>query len=485
MTVKLADLLPGVQLQPHQERLEEEARQAPLRKLLVHALGSGKTLTSIAASEAQGNPYTAVVPAALRENFKGEQARFTDQKTPGHVMSYSGLALGKPIPNPDTLVFDEAHRLRNPDSQQSVNALAAARRAKQVVMLSGTPVVNRPGDLAMPLNMLAKQDFTPDSFEDRYVGEKTVHPGWMGWMRGIKPGQEPTVEHPEELKALLKGHVDWYAPDKPIVPTTREDVPVEMGTEQARLYNAMWGQLPWYIRWKLTNNFPLSREELLKARGFLVGPRQVSLSTLPYMKNKDPLKAFQQSPKLQEAMRRMQEKLKDGRTKGLVFSNFIDAGLSPYAAALAKAKVPHAVFHGGLSDIQRKQLVADYNAGKTRVALLGPSGTEGLSFKGTQLIQLLDPYWNPVRGRQAVGRGLRFDSHSGLPEDLQNVQVQRFLARLPLGLSDRLLATIGFDRSKNQLAADDHLAAMESRKERVNQRFSDILKEVGTQRGAP
>jgi hypothetical protein len=483
MTVKLADLLPNVEPQEHQRRIHEEARRAPLRKLLVHALGSGKSLTAIGAMEARKEPYTAVVPAALRPNFRGEQAKFTDQATPSNVISYNELAKGGPGRYPQNLAFDEAHRLRTPGALQTQQALEAARQARQVLLLSGTPIVNRPGDLAVPTNMLTGSQFTPESFEDRFVGQRTVHPGLLARLRGVRPGVEPAVKNPEELRALLRGHVDWYAPDHPVVPVNREDVPVEMGREQSRLYRAMWDELPWYIRWKLKNDFPLNRDELARARGFLVGPRQVSLSTYPYLKSRDPHRAFAQSPKLQKAFQLLQEKLQDGRTKALVFSNFIDAGLTPYAATLARAGVPHAVFHGGLSDAHRDQLVADYNAGRTRVALLGPSGTEGLNLKGTQLIQLLDPYWNPIRGQQAVGRGLRYDSHSGLPEDLRNVHVQRFLARLPLGFKDRLLARLGFDRTRNQTAADDYLAAMERRKAQLNQRFVDLLREVGGREG--
>lgn len=176
-----------------------------------------------------------------------------------------------------------------------------------------------------------------------------------------------------------------------------------------------------------------------------------------------------------------QATLKDPRAKGLVFSNFIDAGLTPYQAALQKAKIPSAVFHGGLNDAARKRLVDDYNSNKLRVALLGPSGTEGLSFKGTQLVQLLDPHWHPVRPRQSVGRGLRYDSHFGLPDDLQNVKVQRFLSRLPQGYFDRALSRVGFDRTHKTLATDDQLAAIAKRKEELNKKFMDLLREVGSE----
>ena len=102
---------PDVELQPHQERVEGEASEGPIRKLLYHGLGSGKTLTALAAAEARNTPYTAAMPASLRENFRGEQAKFTDQLLPSSVMSYSELARGRKPKHPKTLVFDEAQRL--------------------------------------------------------------------------------------------------------------------------------------------------------------------------------------------------------------------------------------------------------------------------------------------------------------------------------------------------------------------------------------
>jgi superfamily II DNA/RNA helicase len=213
---------------------------------------------------------------------------------------------------------------------------------------------------------------------------------------------------------------------------------------------------------------------------FMAGPRQVGLSTLPFRRDKDPGRAYDQSPKLQAAVAKMTEHLSDERKKGLVFSNFVDAGLTPYAAALTRAGVPHGVFHGGLSDGDRKKLVDDYNAGRIRAALLGPSGTEGLSMKGTQLIQLLDPHWHPTRSAQAVGRGLRFDSHNDLPEDLRQVTVQRFASRLPNGVARRLARLTGTADPD----VDRYVSGVADRKQQSNQLILDLLKGVGEKRGA-
>jgi hypothetical protein len=214
--------------------------------------------------------------------------------------------------------------------------------------------------------MLTGKKITPDEFEARYLGEKKVWPGLIPWLRGVPIAHEPDIAHRDELKALLEGHIDYYSPEKPLVPVTHEDVPVEMGKGQTRLYEAMWGRLPWMLRWKLKHEYPLTDDELKRATAFLTGPRQIGLSPMTFMgQGADPYKAFQQSTKLQEAMKRLKDKLGDPRTKALIFSNFIAAGLEPYAAALRREGIPYGIFHGGLNDAARKKLVEDYNAGST------------------------------------------------------------------------------------------------------------------------
>lgn len=478
---KMGDIRPEIQMQPHQARLESGAQGEPSRKLLFHSLGSGKTLSALGMAEAQKEPYTAIAPAALRANWKSEMQKFTDAKTPQHVMSYSELARGKPVPYQNSLIFDEAHRLRNMGTSQTTQALRAAEKARQVTLLTGSPVVNDPQDLAVPTRMLTGQKMNPQQFRQRYVGEKEVYPGFFASLRGVPAGREEDIQNANELKALLRGHVDYYAPHSTTVPVKHENHDVEMGLEQSQIYRGMWEKLPWHIRWKLRNDFPMNSEELQRSVSFLTGPRQVSLSPYPYMREKDPIKAFHMSPKLVTAFGKLQEHLKHPQKKALIFSNYIDAGLTPYSAKLTEQGIPNALFHGGLNDQQRKQLVEDFNHGKIRVALVGPSGSEGLSFRGTQLIQMLDPYWNQTRTNQMQGRGLRFDSHTGLPEDLKDVTVQQFSSKLPLGFKDRLLSRIGFDRSRQASGADAYLSQMSARKQKLNEKFLNLLKEVGSE----
>lgn len=466
---KSAALLPDTQLQPQQQRIAETGLTPSTRLLIYHALGSGKTLSALAAAEKHGEPYTVVTPASLRPNMRKEQEKFTDQTLPNELMSYTSLAKSPTVPATDTVIFDEAHRLRSPQALQTRQAQQLAQNASHLYLLSGSPIVNSPHDLVPLIRMLTQKKLSTEEFDQDFIGQKTVQPPWGSRIR--IPVKIPVLKNKEKLRALLAGHVDYHAPDKLDVARkdTRHVVP--MSDAQAKIYKAFWKKLPRLLQQKLSTQFPLSQKELSDLRHFMAGPRQVSLSTNTFQAEKDPLKAFDDSTKLREAFKQRQAM---GDQPAVVASNFIDAGLVPYSAALTRAGLPHAMIHGGLSDVLRKQHVDDYNEGRIKTLLLGPAGSEGLSLKGTRLMQLLDPHWNEARGHQTAGRGIRYDSHTDLPLEDRNVQVQRFVSRLP--------AEGWF--GEETPAADEHLEHMAEQKEQLNRQFLKLLQEIGTKKAS-
>lgn len=488
---KQAELLPDVKLRPHQEEVAESAEEPEKRMLLYHALGSGKSLTSLAAAESAGDPYTAVAPASLRPNYRKEQEKFTDMATPSNLVSYNAVAKGD-VPATDTLIFDEAQRLRNLNSATTQNAIRLADKAKHVYLLSGTPVVNHPHDLVPMIRMLTGKEYTPETFDEQFVDERKISPGFFGWLRGVKPVTRPEMKNKEEFEKLLAGHVHHFAPDKPAVEEKDEHYTTEMSPDQTRLYQGFWDQLPWLMRWKMQNDYPMTRQEMTRLSSFVAGPRQVSLSTYPFMRGKaDPWKAYKQSPKLQKAVGLMREALaQDPQARGVAYSNFIDAGLTPYGAALDRAKIPYGVFHGGLNDAARKKVVDDYNAGRIRALLLGPSGGEGISLKGTRLLQILDPHWNSARSEQAVGRGIRYDSHSDLPIQDRNVRVQRFVSHMPKTMWQKVWRTLwrskanDADPRRQSPGVDTYLENLAANKDELNEQFLEVLRQVGTKQAA-
>lgn len=479
---KTAELSPDVQLQEHQQRIADKITGENPRLLVYHGLGSGKSLSSIAAAEAAkklyGGSYAAVVPASLRGNFEKEIKKFTRNSDP-EVMSYTGLGMGKPFKNqPDTLIMDEAARLRNPDSAMTQAAMQAAHNAKRVMLLTGTPITNAPSDLAPLVSMLQGENIDPESFAERYVGYKKVKPGWLAWLRGVKPGVRPFIKNEKELRELLKGKVDYQPSKTPEgVNVNEEIIRTPLSAEQEKIHKAIRTKIPPGFLWKLDREFPLSKDELARLNSFLNGMRQAGLSTQSFRADKNPLKAFEQSGKLQTAYSNLKKVLdQDPRKKAIIYSNFIDSGINPYAAALEKNQIPYGVFHGSIPTKQRQQALKDYNEGKLRALLLGPAAAEGISTKGTSLIQLLDPHWNEARLQQARGRGLRFDSHMGLPEELKNVAVQRYLnsSEEPGFLGRKLLG------QQRHRTADEVLERLTAEKEQLNESFRNLLKEIGS-----
>ena len=476
---KLAALKSDVQLQEHQQRIRDRIASGDNRLLLYHGLGSGKSLSSLAAAEAAGGPYTAVAPASLRQNYQKEVEKFTENSQPD-ILSYTGLGMGKrPGSDPNTVIFDEAHRLRNPNTAGAQGAAQLAQKAKNVLLLTGTPVTNSPGDLASLLGILHNKSIDPAKFERDFVGYKKVYPSLLSHLTGSGVGEESVLQNEDKLRSLFRGKIDYQASKTPEgVNVDEQTIRVPLSRDQKRIQSAIRSKIPMGWAWKLDQEFPLSRPELASLNSFMTGLRQSSLSTLPFRADKNPLTAFDESSKLQRAMSDLKSELgSNPNKKAIIYSNFINAGLSPYAAALKRDRIPYGLFHGGLPTAERQQNLKDYNEGKLRALLLGPAGAEGISTKGTNLIQLLDPHWHESRLNQARGRGLRFDSHQGLPEDLKNVAVRRYVSK-----SEDPSWLMRFLGSHRQRTGDEILETLAARKEKLNDQFRHVLQDEGTEK---
>lgn len=142
------------------------------------------------------------------------------------------------------------------------------------------------------------------------------------------------------------------------------------------------------------------------------------------------------SPKIHSLVKIVKE------SPGLIFlySNYVNyGGTSLLAAALTEngfssysSRAPgpkFVVFGEGVSDKKRQKLLSILNDkrnidGKDIKIIIGsPSISEGLSFKNIRSIHVLEPHWNLSRIDQIIGRGIRFRSHSQLPENQRNVKI--------------------------------------------------------------
>lgn len=110
----------------------------------------------------------------------------------------------------DQVIFDEAHRLRNPDAGWT--KAAAAIPARYRLLVTGTPIVNRPKDIWQLMVMIGMA--SPVQFHDfglRYCGARQM-PNFRSFGKGRKRVTKRVMEwnydgaaNLEELAGLLQG----------------------------------------------------------------------------------------------------------------------------------------------------------------------------------------------------------------------------------------------------------------------------------------
>lgn len=473
---KLAALRSSVKLQPHQAEAVERARQVS-GMVANWRTGGGKTPGSIAVAESRGGNVLVVVPAALRENFKGGVKQFTtaDRHDKYTIISYEQFAKDPEgwveRTKPNTVIADEFHRLRNfGKTRQAFESV----RDKIPFMLGNTAslINNRPEELVPLINLAAGKkiyDSQADFARRHLATQKVRAPGLRGWLTRAR-GEREVLKDPKGLRSNLGPYVHRYWGDKEFnknFPSLKEErVHVELTSRQRKLQDAVLKANPDLAK-KIKLNLPPSKRDLQNMNAFSVALRQIANNPGEFdLSIKDPIK---ESPKFQRMLSEQQARAKsDPNFRAVIYSNFLTSGVKPVVDEANKRGLPAQTFMGGLSDKQRAQIVQDFNAGRVKVLGVSPAGGEGLDLKGVKLIQLTEGHWNPEKSQQAIGRGVRFRSHAHLPEQERNVLVQRIIARHPR----RFIHRLGV---RPDTSIDEWIDERRMEKERLNQQFLNAL----------
>lgn len=458
------------ELQSHQEgaltKLEKEDGV-----LIHHSTGSGKTKTFLEAvrrvQAKNPNSRTLIVaPASLVSNVHKEIEK---HKIPVDLSKVDLHSYEKAVNIADELkknkydlaIADEAQKLRNASTKRTQTLSEIMTGADKRLLATATANYNQASDIAPLLNIVAGRKVLPNNpteFNKHFTKTEPVPRTLTQVVLRQNPGEKVSLRNNKYLEKVFEKHVHYYdSKDDPgskkmFPEKTEENVDVEMSPAQARMYKFVEGDLPLVLRWKIRNNLPLDKQEKASLNSFSTGVRQVSNSHRHLSSEPD---SVEHTPKIKEAFSRMKSKMdSDKNYRGVVYSNFLDAGVKEYAKKLESEGIPHAVYTGQLSSKEKEQMVKDYNEGKNKLLLITSSGSEGLDLKGTKHIQVLEPHFNPSKIRQVVGRGARYGSHLHLPEKERNIHVehfrsvhpQSFLGKTPYSI-DKYLSENSDDKS--------------------------------------
>jgi hypothetical protein len=105
------------------------------------------------------------------------------------------------------------------------------------------------------------------------------------------------------------------------------------------------------------------------------------------------------------------------------------------------------------------------------IFMITSAGAEGISLKGVQYVHIMEPYWNPVRLDQVIGRARRICSHTELEKEEQFVEAHIYLMTIPKDFLAKLprLArdTIEIEKSVEVVSTDEYLYEVSKRKQRI------------------
>lgn len=144
--------------------------------LIADEMGLGKTVQAIGWLNASANVHTALIvcPASLKLNWRRECEKWLTREAAVTVfvliVNYEQLSKLHDGAY-DVVILDEAHYIKNPKAARSKLAMALAKRAKHVLCLTGTPIMNKPVELWSLLQILDPETWDPPgTIKGRAVG---------------------------------------------------------------------------------------------------------------------------------------------------------------------------------------------------------------------------------------------------------------------------------------------------------------------------
>jgi SNF2 family DNA or RNA helicase len=176
----------GDELMPFQRVGVAFLQAAKGRAILGDEMGLGKTVQALAWLQLHPElrPAVVVCPASLKINWQRETARWLtiakstavlsgtkpSAKQPRadvYIVNYDVLNAWMPwltAQNPAVLIADEAHYIKTAKAQRTKSLRTMAASISSVLLLTGTPVMNRPAELWTLLNTVAPTEW-PDFFQ--------------------------------------------------------------------------------------------------------------------------------------------------------------------------------------------------------------------------------------------------------------------------------------------------------------------------------
>ena len=288
----------------------------------------------------------------------------------------------------DLVIVDEAHYLRNRESQawQAVNALPR----QFLLLLTATPVQNSIEELYNLVTLLQPGQLpTPKEFRARFIDPK-------------RPRQP---REPEELRRLLS---------QVMIRNTRANAGLNLPPRRAEtvVFEAREDERTFWQAWETELRAELAKlpagqaslwgRLLLQAGGSSPAAWRGALEKFP---NRAAARAWRERAPLEASWQKkcdLLPPLTRGEGGLVVFTQFLDTQAA-LAESLRAAKVPTFVINGSTPAPARQPITEEFRKAGGAL-LLTHSGTEGRNLQFCHRLVNFDLPWNPMEIEQRIGR---------------------------------------------------------------------------------
>lgn len=189
------ELKPGLKLMPFQVAGVEFLDAVNGNAMIADEMGLGKTIQALGyvALHPEMRPVMIICPASLKFNWEREAKKWLsdDEKITVsngkfeigtvNIINYDVLKKYKDEIeklNVNVIILDESHYIKNPKSQRTKVIKEIAKNIPHKILLTGTPIQNRPVELHPQLSLINPNGWDFWSFVTQYCGAYKSQYGW-------------------------------------------------------------------------------------------------------------------------------------------------------------------------------------------------------------------------------------------------------------------------------------------------------------------
>ncbi len=379
--------------------------------------------------------------------------------------------------NNTLLIIDEVQNMisLNGTFYKSLGKIIAnSDQTLKIILLSATPMFDRPSEIALTLNLLKRTDHLPVAkFNQEYMRVQTT-----------KEGPKYKVRNIQGFRSKIKNLVSYYrgAPPQAYPQAIFKTVKCTMSDFQYKSYLTSLSTEEHFIRGSFKNvdilNLPQS---------FFLGPRMISnvafpnksIGELGFSSFKGEPLQIQNIGTYSIKFLKIFKKINQADGPVFVYSNFKElGGIKCFITFLeshgwknyknyGEGRKRFAVWSGDEPHPLKDEIKYIFNqksnsdGSKIKIMLGSPSIKEGVSLLRVQQVHMIEPYWNMSRMLQIMGRAVRFCSHKDVPKAKRVVKIYLYLASYP-----------------GEKTIDQYIWSLAKKKNKLIEYFETALKET-------